>query len=196
MKAAKTIKAKETMPSPEWLSEMAILLSGPDLLGRDRDRPLRAVELVNLRETLLAKMRSAVEFAHEFYRISQGHLRWEQERDSPVVLPSGLSKTDLKKGRVSFQKGCRLITGQKKTSRAIQNYLGWEEWRQGAEDNFGPVYGENDGFSTTEVADFSKHYKKTWKKALDAKRRHESLKRGQGSTQIGNTHSTRRRRRP
>ena len=184
------------MPSPEWLSEMAILLSGPDLLGGDRGRPRRGVELVNPREILFSKMRSAVECAHEFYRISQSHLRREQEKDSPPVLPSGLSKNDLKKGRVSFQKGCRLITSQKKTSRAIQNYLDWEEWRQGAEDDFGPAHGGNDGFSTTEVADLSKRYKKTWKKALDGKRRHERIKRGQGSTQTGHTQSTRRRRRP
>lgn len=196
MKATNNTKLKETLPSAEWLSEMAIMLVGRDLLNHSHRKIRSAFELINAREILLTKMRGAVQRAHEFYRISQDHLQRVQAKDSPVVLPSGLSKTDLKKGRVSFQKGCRLITGQKKTSRAIQNYLGWEEWRQGAEDNFGPVHGENDGFSTTEIADLSKRYQKTWKKALDAKRRLKGLKRGQGSRQIGNTHSTRRRRRP
>lgn len=170
-------KNLQPLPSAEWIAEMVIRILGDDL-HPERRRAKRA-KTRNVFQDLEdeSTRNSAVCEALQIYRAAQQELA--RCKKVPPPLPLGLTTKERTSGHVTFERGCKLITGEERRDRAEEKYIIWREWDMGQTDNWDGMPEVEQGFSLTYLASANAAYEKYFKKALACHKRQKRKNSGQ-----------------
>ena len=125
---------------------------------------------------------SAVTEAINIYRAAQKELA--RRRRVPPPLPDGVTVKELERKHVTFERGCKLITGLEKRDRAEEKYIIWREWEMGQRDDWDGMPEAEHGFSLTYLAEANASFQKYFKKALAW---HKRQKRKNGGQKLKNS---------
>lgn len=161
---AESEEPQNTLPPAEWVGEMAIRIldKHADLKSCSGTLPQTAVLANEIAHN------AAVCEALNIYRKAQEELARRKLVMPPV--PAGLTERELSSKRVTFERGCKLITGKTRRDRAEAKYMIWREWEIGMTGDCDGMPEVEAGFSLVQLAKANAAYRKYFKTAFDRHR--------------------------
>lgn len=116
-----TIRPKPKIPTPEWLAEMTIRIlgdkAGPKLVNHS---DILAVDEHNEDFEGQFEIGAAMGRAMRIYRKAvEQTLR---ANITPVGIPRFISPEEIAEGKVRYERGCQLVTGDEKRKRAMVKF--------------------------------------------------------------------------
>jgi len=163
-------KKQEFLPSPEWVGEMVVQILGANLHPDQRKKQTDTFLSRTGWDQRQADRVSAEDEAIQTYSTAMRRLE-RRGRVSPPP-PEGVTPKERVSGHVTFERGCKLITGEERRDRAKEKYTIWREWEMGETDIWDGMPEIQHGFSLFHLAEANASYEKYFKKALaDHKRR-------------------------
>jgi len=172
-------KTPEPLPTAEWIAEMVMRILGDDL-HPERSRARRGEKSDCFKELRQATTRSSVVAnVMNIYRAAQEELA--RRRRVPPPIPEGLTKKERETGHVTFERGCKIITGETRRDRAEEKYIIWREWEMGQMDDWDGMPEAEEGFGLTHLAEVNARFKKYFKISLASHKRQNGGKTGQNT---------------
>jgi hypothetical protein len=183
-RAAAVAPKPVSLPSAEWLAEVAagILSTYLDPMRKKTRFDADMDDLLELDPDMM--VRPAVDTALHLHRVAQEALA--RITMTPIPLPEGLTAKEKETGRVSFERGCKLITGEEVRKRALKKYNLWRDWDADLTDDWESLMEEKEkGFYVSQLAEKKAAFEKNFKKALALQKRQKASESGQTPKKSG-----------